>query len=371
MDSVPHAESRRMHGVPLALKLAFVIATVVALFMAGFGVFLSSNLEDTMRVQVMADAVEAARAASQADFFAWMPTYGTVDQGLTHEGLQAKVDGMTPFQYKTWSEDEQRKADVVWNRERFQRFVGGASDVLAAELFELSEGLRGALVNSSYSGEMAFTPVLGTAAQSIGDGQAVMGLFKAGGITRLAIRGSHPVLDREGEARGEIALYIDAAAVGDATADFKLRVGYAAMIFVLLGGIISFALGRHVTRPLKRLQDDIRIVASGDLMHHTRTHSMDEIGDLARTFDLMTKSLATSRASERESSASRRQVEVGAEVASSLFLQTLPTSTAATWRRCTRDASSSPACSTTSCPCPAGASGCCWPRPRARACRRR
>jgi serine phosphatase RsbU (regulator of sigma subunit) len=324
MSNAHHAESRRMHGMPLALKLAFVIAGVVAVFMAAFGIFLSGNLEETMSRQVKTAAIEAARGAAQADFFAWTSTYGTEDQGLTHEGLQAKVDEMTPFQYETWSGDEQRKATVEWNRLRFRRFVGDGSDILAAELFEMHDGKRGSLANSSYAGEMEFAPVIGQRSFTLGDGKAVMGLFTAGGLSRLAIRGSHPVRDRDDVIRGEIALYIDAAAVAEATADFKLRVAYAAMIFVLLGGIVSFALGRGVTKPLKRLQEDIRIVASGDLMHHTRTHSSDEIGDLARTFDLMTTSLLTSREGERQASASQKQVEVAAEVASSLFPDVLP-----------------------------------------------
>jgi sigma-B regulation protein RsbU (phosphoserine phosphatase) len=96
------------------------------------------------------------------------------------------------------------------------------------------------------------------------------------------------------------------------------------MIFILAGAGISFALGKRITLPLTKLQDDIRIVASGDLRHHTRTHSRDEIGELARTFDSMTQNLAEVQELERQAAATQRQATVAAEVAQSLVPTALP-----------------------------------------------
>ena len=323
MNTAHPPESRRIHGVPLAVKLAGVIAAVVAVFMIGFGLFLSNSLEDTVRARVMVSAVQAASAAAQADFDAWTHYYDTVDQGLSPTEVAEKWSSATPFQFKQWNEDEQRKARVEWNRDRLRRFAAQAPDVLAAELFTYTNGQRDKLLLASYQGEMSFEPVTGDPIV-IGRGHGLLGLFTVGGRSVLAIRGSHPIVGPDGTERGEFAIYVDAAAVAAATHAFKLQVSYAAMLFVLLGAGISFLLGRRITLPLTKLQDDIRIVASGDLMHHTRSHSRDEIGELARTFDSLTRNLAESKEAEREASVSVREVEVAADVGRSLFPETLP-----------------------------------------------
>lgn len=323
MATSQRSDTRRARGVPLAFKLALVIAGVVAAFMLGFGAILGGFIEDTLRLRVMRSAVDAARAAAQADFHAWTHTYGTVDHGLSAAQVQERLSAMTPFEARRWDEDQARRAAVEWNRARLQRFVGEGSDILAAELFTLTGGRRDKLVASSYAGEMSFSPVVGGEPRAIGTGQAALGRFTLAGRTWMAIRGSHPVSDPSGAAVGEFAVYFDAAAVDQAVASMRLTVSYATGLFVLLGAGISFLLGKGVTRPLKRLQDDMRIVASGDLMHTTRSTTSDEIGQLARTFDALTKNLAEAREAERASSASRREVAVAAEVAASLFPERL------------------------------------------------
>lgn len=324
MSSSQRTDTRRMKGVSLALKLAFVIAAVVAAFMVGFGVFLSHFIQETVEGQVMAQAVEAARAAATADFHAWTAGYGTEDQGLAADEVASRVGSMSPFEFRLYNENTERLDQVGWNRKRLQRLVGGGSDVLAVELFRLVDGKRGALVSSSYQGDMSFAPAVGSRSRRVGAGEAVLGVFAVSGRSQLAIRGSYPVFNRSGVGEGEFALYIDAAAVSEATASVKLKLNYAAMLLVLLGAGISYLLGWGITRPLKRLQEDIRVVAGGDLMHHTRSRSSDEIGELARTFDGLTRSLAAAKETERESAQSLRQVEVAGEVAASLFPETLP-----------------------------------------------
>lgn len=311
--------------MPLAAKLALVISAVVLVFMAGFGLFLGGFLEETVRQQVLRAALEAAQTAAQADFDAWATTFGTEDQGLTAAEIQAKVDAMSPFEYRQYDGDEQRRAQRDWNEGRLERLVEQSERIVAADVVApVGPGGEAKVVRASYEGALAFSRFAGRSDVVEGQARATEGRLTIGARNLAVIRGTAPLLDAGGRVEGELSVYIDSQAVDQAAASFKLKVMWAAALFVLLGAGISFALGSRVAAPLKKLQDDIRIVAGGDLGHHTRVHSSDEVGELARTFDQMTRSLAEARELERAAAASARQVSVAAEVAQSLVPDTLP-----------------------------------------------
>ena len=307
----------------MAAKLAGIIALVVAVFMAGFGLFLGGFFEKTVRLQNMEAAIAAARTAAQVDYDAWTAYFGTEDQGLTPSQVQERVKEMSPFEYRAYDNDEARKQRVVWNRQRLKRLVveGG----MIVDLVTNSDsGAGSTIVAASYEGERAFQRYVGRETKTFGDAYAEEGVFSIRGDRRPVIRGVAPLLSSDGEKLGELSVFIDAASVTEAASRFKVAVSWAAMIFILAGAGISFVLGKRITFPLTKLQDDIRIVASGDLRHHTRAHSRDEIGELARTFDSMTQSLAEAQELERKAAATPRQATVAAEVAQSLVPTALP-----------------------------------------------
>ncbi len=323
-------EVRQIKGMPLAAKMAVIISVIVAVFMLVFGFVLVGNVGETVLAEVQRAAADAARTAAQADMAAWTPNFNTVDQGLSREQVQAKVDAMSPYDFRVYDTDEARRAQIAWNRGRFARFLGEGTSVVAVELFRWGNGRRGALVGASYVDEegrtqdTSFAPGQGRAELSFEKGRAQEGLLTAGAETWHVIRGSYPIEDRTGEQTGEIAIHMNAASANQATDQFKFKVAYAGMLFVLLGAGLSFVLGRQITRPVRLLQDDIRAVASGDLKHHTKPHSSDEIGQLARTFDAMTRSLAEAAQGQKAAAASQRELAVAAEVTGSLYPRSFP-----------------------------------------------
>jgi serine phosphatase RsbU (regulator of sigma subunit) len=327
--AVGPVEVRQIKGIPLAAKLAAVFALTVAVFMIGFGLFLAPFIERTVKAQILRSAADAARAAAQADLAAWTTTFGTADQGLRPAEVQTRVAGMSLFERKKYLEDSERLAQVEWNTGRFARFIGAGTRILAVELFRWENGQRGALLSASYSIHAGrtgttFAPFRGAAPVKRGAGEAQEGLLTVAGDSSVVIRGSYPILDAAGEQRGEIAVHVDAGAVDSAISNLNTKVAYAAMLFVLVGAGVSFVLGRRMTRPLRLLQDDIRAVAAGDLDHHTKPRSTDEIGQLARTFDHMTRSLAEARKNERVAAASRHDLALAAEVTGGLFPDDFP-----------------------------------------------
>lgn len=78
-------------------------------------------------------------------------------------------------------------------------------------------------------------------------------------------------------------------------------VGLAAGLFA------SFLLGRRITRPIKNLVQGTEKIARGDFSHRIESDSRDEIGELARSFNAMTRDLLDMR--ERMEEANRKLVE--------------------------------------------------------------
>lgn len=324
MSTVPPRPSeRKLRGLPVAAKLALFLAGGVAAFMIVFGVVLGGFLGDTVRDQVRRSAAEAARAASRADLDTWTRHFGTEDQGLTAQQIYDKNAAKSGFDLRMYEQDEERLAQLEWNAGRLARFVDAGSNVLAADVMVFGAAGERRILAASYEGSLEFAPYANRRAVSYGSASALEGLFRAAGVSHDAIRGSAPILDEAGQVVGEFSVYVQASAVHDAIAAFHLKVAYAALVFIVLGTGMAFVLGRVITRPLRMLQEDIRAVARGELDHHTKPHSSDEIGELARTFDHMTRSLQAAQVAEREAAARRHEIAVAAEVVT-LFPRRLP-----------------------------------------------
>ena len=73
-----------------------------------------------------------------------------------------------------------------------------------------------------------------------------------------------------------------------------LMLGIAAVV-ILLVGLISHLIGRNLTNPIKDLVQFTRKVAGGDLNEQCEAKTHDEIGDLTRAFNQMTRDLRNSR----------------------------------------------------------------------------
>jgi adenylate cyclase len=71
----------------------------------------------------------------------------------------------------------------------------------------------------------------------------------------------------------------------------KITYLWVALVFVVVGLLVSFALARMITRPLDSLEEGIQVVARGDLRKLVAVPSDDEIGKLTNVFNQMILSL--------------------------------------------------------------------------------
>jgi two-component system NtrC family sensor kinase len=67
---------------------------------------------------------------------------------------------------------------------------------------------------------------------------------------------------------------------------------FAVVLFLGISGTIAIFVKRSVSRPVRALVDETKKIASGDLEYTLKIDSKDEIGELANSFNRMTKDLS-------------------------------------------------------------------------------
>ncbi len=88
-------------------------------------------------------------------------------------------------------------------------------------------------------------------------------------------------------------------------ADKSISFAHGTLLTVLIGSFIvgggmAFAIGRGITKPIRKLVAGAEEIGSGNLAHRIDVDTHDEIGELAVAFNLMAANLATTTASRNE-----------------------------------------------------------------------
>jgi serine phosphatase RsbU (regulator of sigma subunit) len=319
-------ESHRRFGVPIAVRMALVTAVLGGLVVLAFSIAIVPLVREAVRLELRLAAHDAAFVAAAAPVDAWTDYFGTPWQGQTPEQVAALSQAMTREQREATVRSKDTLATRDWNSRRLVRLTERRTRLEAAEV-ALGTGDSRKLI-ASYAGEsnsMSFQRREDQEPLALTEGSADEGVLRLTGRDIDVIRGSSPIKDKDGNVVGEFAVYLNVGAVDDAIDALIRRMVVVAMIAVAASAAVAWLVASRLMRPLRLLQDDVRIVAGGDLAHRTLAHSHDEIGELARTFDEMTQQLAAAATAERETAASRHQMAVAAEVAASLYPARLPT----------------------------------------------
>jgi serine phosphatase RsbU (regulator of sigma subunit) len=300
--------------------MAGTLAVLVAVFMVAFGMLLNPLIARAVKAQIKLAAFEAAYTAAHIDVGAWSEFYDTEWQGMTRDEITAVVEGMSQSEYDQRFGGSEIRAQRSWNKNRLGRLILNDSRIMAAEVLSPD---RSKLIAASHAAS-EFARFKDQAPFASDRGTSEEGLLTLAGDSHHVVRGAYPILDGQGQVTGEMAVYIKAGAIKDASSELMMYIFIASGIFIIVGALVTWFVAQRMMRPVKQLQEDMHIVAEGDLEHHTVQHSGDEIGELARAFSRMTHSLLEAREMERETAASRHQVGVAAEVASSLYPSKLP-----------------------------------------------
>ncbi len=130
----------------------------------------------------------------------------------------------------------------------------------------------------------------------------------------------------EGElpAAGSLMLVMNAAPIEKAKAALRNSVMITTLVAILMGALVALWLASFVTNPLKLLMKDIRVVSAGNLSHHTRPHSSDEIGELAETFNHLTVMMRVARESDLERQTIEHDLDLARQIQANLLPKKVP-----------------------------------------------
>ena len=312
-------------SLSIAIRMAAVMAFLIVVFMVSSFLIQTFTIRDSIKREIMWAAYQSAYTAAHVGLEAWDENFGTPYQGMSQADLEFRIKSMAPEDYEAEYLAPELVARRELNLQRFQQLVDPQVRVVAAELSDLSSNR---LIAKSYPVDSIVFTATGEAPLQFERGAVQEGLLTLEGREQHVIRAAYPVqplVPSGADPHVELAVYIDAAAVDQTFEALVKQFSVLGVAFLLVGAGLSWAVGKRLMRPIARLQEDVAIVAEGDLAHRTIAERQDEIGALASAFDTMTQSLAEAQQRERETAASRHQMSVAGEVASSLFPAHLPT----------------------------------------------
>ena len=157
-----------------------------------------------------------------------------------------------------------------------------------------------------------------------GDSRITEGWATSEGRTERIRRFDARIAGRGGATHGWASVFLSAQKIDDAKATFGARIMWATFGAVAVGIGLSFVIARLLTQPLRTLMRDMAEVSRGNLDHRTQSHSRDEIGSLAETFDTMTANLKVARDRELEQRVLEHELDIATEIQTGLLPGRLP-----------------------------------------------
>ncbi len=116
-------------------------------------------------------------------------------------------------------------------------------------------------------------------------------------------------------------IWVDVAGdtVDQVTSKLFLMIGIAVLAVIGIASFVAHIFAGKITKPVRLLVRDIKIVAKGDLKHKTKSHSNDEIGLLATEFNRMTAEVSAAQDAMIEQEKASYELSIAQEVQQQLL----------------------------------------------------
>ncbi|MBI4712326.1 MAG: SpoIIE family protein phosphatase [Planctomycetes bacterium] len=132
------------------------------------------------------------------------------------------------------------------------------------------------------------------------------------------------IRDKDRLVQGKVILFLSATQIDEVLNKLLIAFLFPALISVMIGGVVGFVMAKHITKPVKDLMYDMQVVSGGDLDHQSSVKTSDEVGVLAKTFNIMTKSLKVAHQKEVETKALERELNIAREIQYNLLPKEIP-----------------------------------------------
>ncbi len=123
---------------------------------------------------------------------------------------------------------------------------------------------------------------------------------------------------------GQVHLFLNAEAIEQLESSLESATSSQMWTVLLLGIPFVLLVGFLLTRPIRRLREDMTLVARGDLQHQSTVSTTDELGALASSFNRMTRFLAEAREQELHAQAVARDLSIATRIQNALLPEELP-----------------------------------------------
>lgn len=132
------------------------------------------------------------------------------------------------------------------------------------------------------------------------------------------------IYDKDGLFKGTLYLFLSAKEIDEALNRVIVAFLFPALLTVLFAAALGFFMASQVTKPVKSLVEDMRVVSGGNLEHQSSVKTSDEVGVLAKVFNQMTVSLQSAHQKELETKALERELNIAREIQYNLLPKEIP-----------------------------------------------
>ncbi|MBI4881482.1 MAG: SpoIIE family protein phosphatase [Planctomycetes bacterium] len=315
-------ERIRRAGLGVSVKFALAISVAIAVFMLLFGIVIYNNVKGSLNDEIDAAGILAAKAVATPEFFIWNEFHGAFE-GTTYARYQREIAaGERKIAADYLTEDETRRANEIrqYNRSLLENLIKGTDrllDVLISnqdrtKIERLASGRSRLEFDGRQVGERNGVAIeYGTYTPPDGEPLRARSFVAS-------------IRDRFGGVEGKATVVLSEASIQENLARVRTQVLVLAIVFIALGVGVSFLMGGRITSPITALTQDVEVIARGNLDHHPRVITKDEIGVLARTVERMARSLKEAQEAEVEHQRQKHQLQVALEIQASLFPEKLP-----------------------------------------------
>jgi len=313
----------RKHGPGIAVKFASSVSLIIGVSMLVFGLVIYNNMKGALEDEIDAAGVHAAKSLAATDYAAWLRFHGAY-AGTHYGGFEEEIGrGEKKIPGGALTEAQRQAADLRMskNEERLKDLISEDGRVLDALITSPDRTSIVRIASGNSYLDFSRKPEEGRR-----EGVTIhYGTYKRPDGRLYAARSFiAPIVNEHGIEEGKATVVLSEASIQRRLNAVLGQVLILTLVFIAIGVGVSFFVGRRITSPIKDLTKDVEIIARGNLEHHARANTSDEVGVLARTVDLMARSLKAAQGAQAEHLQQKHQLSVALEIQSNLFPKTLP-----------------------------------------------
>jgi serine phosphatase RsbU (regulator of sigma subunit) len=121
-----------------------------------------------------------------------------------------------------------------------------------------------------------------------------------------------------------VSIFVQASRLDELKSTLWTRIGIVTLCGAVAGILLTILISTILTAPVKQLESDLQVVASGDLKHQTPVLSRDEIGALAHVFNIMIRNLGIAQGNAVERKSFERELNICKEIQEKLLPERIP-----------------------------------------------